>query len=571
MPEYPTALIKTHYIESFLIKEYKVKLIHIYIESYKHLKNINIRLHGGFKCNHVGGILSITSSPTIDTYYKGLSFQAIIGKNGVGKTSILDLISSDGTDPNQQLFMVWYNDKNEYEIHTRYYAPQNVNADKKYKVVHEYLDSNVCIAKINNISEPFSSLNKNMGSVSTLTPSIYKSPKANRRYQNKILSNFFSSSRYYKNELRPKYKVTLYKLDSQKLSKIFSNIERDKNTLILLNKLLLKDNLSIHDIKNTFTSYENDNGISVRNNFILSISSQIAKNNPQLINGSQVQIAAMLLAHIFLTHGISLTSIDLWEREYIDYIYKWIDGGRKSNSFVSEKENAYLTLKNNITAIDDIIVNLSHYENKNYHNIEEFPDRTSFIHSEPNQIQYIIEGLERSKYHLNDAFEYGWDGLSSGELAKALLLANIFRYIQKTNGVANHIILMDEIDIYLHPEWQRKIISEIISLISTESIAEKYQFIITSHSPIVISDLLPENIVSLSKQNNGDIFISDSPGYATQITDLYLQGLHISSTYGEITNDTLTRLLNKKTRTQDDIDIISRISSNNIRNLLEKT
>jgi hypothetical protein len=130
---------------------------------------------------------------------------------------------------------------------------------------------------------------------------------------------------------------------------------------------------------------------------------------------------------------------------------------------------------------------------------------------------------------------------------------------------------MDEIDIYLHPEWQRKIISEIISLISTESIAEKYQFIITSHSPIVISDLLPENIVSLSKQNNGDIFISDSPGYATQITDLYLQGLHISSTYGEITNDTLTRLLNKKTRTQDDIDIISRISSNNIRNLLEKT
>ncbi|MXV30995.1 AAA family ATPase [Aeromonas veronii] len=547
-----------------------MKLIHIYVESYKHLKNINIRLHGGFKCEHVGGVLSIASSPTIDTYYKGSSFQAIIGKNGVGKTSILDLISSDGTDPNQQLFMVWYNDKNEYEIHTRYYAPKDVNADKKYKILHEYLDGNVRIAKINNISEPFSSLNKNMGTVSTLTPSIYKSTKANRRYQNKILSNFFSSSKYYQNELRPKYKITLYKLDDQKLSKIFYNIERDKATHKTLNELLLKKNLNIHDIKNTFISYENDNGISVRNNFILSISSQIAKNNPQLINGSQVQIAAILLAHIFSTHGISLTSIDLWEKEYIDNIDKWSDDVRRSNSFRPEKENTYLTLKNNITAIDNIIVNLSNYDNKNYHNIDEFPDRTTFIHSEPNQIQYIMEGLERSKYHLNDAFEYGWDGLSSGELAKALLLANIFRYIQKTKSVTNHIILMDEIDIYLHPEWQRKIISEIISLISTESVAEKFQFIITSHSPIVISDLLPENIVSLSKRDNGVVFISESPGYATQITDLYLQGLHISSTYGEITNDTLTRLLNKNTRTQDDIDIISRISSNNIRSLLER-
>ncbi|MGL6488026.1 AAA family ATPase [Aeromonas hydrophila] len=149
-------------------------------------------------------------------------------------------------------------------------------------------------------------------------------------------------------------------------------------------------------------------------------------------------------------------------------------------------------------------------------------------------------------------------------------MANIFKYIKASKKNISHIILMDEIDLYLHPEWQRNIISEIISLISIESIPEKFQFIITSHSPIVISDLLPENIVNLSTRNNGDIFISESPGYATQITDLYLQGLHISSTYGEITNKTLARLLTSKTRTQDDIKLIARIASNNIKSLLEK-
>ncbi|MFQ2335496.1 AAA family ATPase [Aeromonas dhakensis] len=547
-----------------------MKLIHIYIESYKHLEKIDIRLHGGFKCSYIHGCLSIEESPTIETYYDGLSFQAIIGKNGVGKTSILDLISSDGTDPNQQLFMVWHNDKNGYEIHTRYYSPNVVTADKKYEIMHEYLDENIRIAKINNISDPFSSLNKNISSISTLTPSIYKSKVANRKYQNKILSNFFSSSKYYQDEFRPKYKVTLYKLDSQKLARIFRSIEKDKPTHELVNLLLSSKNMRMKDLTNSFISYENDHGISVKNNFIISVSIQISKRNPYLINGSQIQTAAIFLAYYFSNNGINLESVQQWEESCIEKIQFMSNKTNKSKSFDSKKEDVYYTLKNNIPTVNNIIKKLIDYSNHNYIDIEEHPDRTIFTHSEPNQIQYLLENLEHSGYHLNDIFEYGWDGLSSGQLAKALLLANIFKYIKASKKNISHIILMDEIDLYLHPEWQRNIISEIISLISIESIPEKFQFIITSHSPIVISDLLPENIVNLSKRDNGDIFISESPGYATQITDLYLQGLHISSTYGEITNKTLARLLTSKIRTQDDIKLIARIDSNNIKSLLEK-
>ncbi|MGL6488027.1 hypothetical protein ACSZNF_13840 [Aeromonas hydrophila] len=322
-----------------------MKLIHIYIESYKHLEKIDIRLHGGFKCSYIDGCLSIEESPTIETYYDGLSFQAIIGKNGVGKTSILDLISSDGTDPNQQLFMVWHNDKNGYEIHTRYYSPNMVTADKKYEVMHEYLDENVRIAKINNISDPFSSLNKNMSSISTLTPSIYKSKIANRKHQNKILSNFFSSSKYYQDELRPKYKVTLYKLDSQKLARIFRSIEKDNPTHELVNLLLSSKNMRMNDLTNSFISYENDHGISVKNNFIISVSIQISKRNPYLINGSQIQTAAIFLAYYFSNNGINLESVQLWEENCIEKIQSLSYNTNKSKSFDSKKEDLYYTLK----------------------------------------------------------------------------------------------------------------------------------------------------------------------------------------------------------------------------------
>jgi predicted ATPase len=59
--------------------------------------------------------------------------------------------------------------------------------------------------------------------------------------------------------------------------------------------------------------------------------------------------------------------------------------------------------------------------------------------------------------------------------------------------------ILDEPDIALHPNWQKKYIQELINLCSKFN--KKIHFIITSHSPFIISDLPKENVIFLDKIN----------------------------------------------------------------------
>lgn len=58
------------------------------------------------------------------------------------------------------------------------------------------------------------------------------------------------------------------------------------------------------------------------------------------------------------------------------------------------------------------------------------------------------------------------------------------------------IVLVDEIDLHLHPEWQRKI----ISFLSEQF--PRTQFIVTTHSPLIVQSAEDINLVLLKKEEN---------------------------------------------------------------------
>lgn len=58
------------------------------------------------------------------------------------------------------------------------------------------------------------------------------------------------------------------------------------------------------------------------------------------------------------------------------------------------------------------------------------------------------------------------------------------------------IVLVDEIDLHLHPEWQRKI----IQFLKTQF--PKTQFIVTTHSPLIIQSMDDINLVLLEKEDD---------------------------------------------------------------------
>lgn len=66
-----------------------------------------------------------------------------------------------------------------------------------------------------------------------------------------------------------------------------------------------------------------------------------------------------------------------------------------------------------------------------------------------------------------------------GDLARRLTLANP----NKDNPLmGNGVVLIDEIELHMHPSWQRKVLKQL------KSTFPNVQFIITTHSPIVLSE-----------------------------------------------------------------------------------
>ena len=78
--------------------------------------------------------------------------------------------------------------------------------------------------------------------------------------------------------------------------------------------------------------------------------------------------------------------------------------------------------------------------------------------------------------------------LSQGEKSLMALVGDIARRLSMLNpGLDNPllgegVVLIDEVDMHLHPRWQRGIVQQLVSTFP------RCQFILTTHSPLVISD-----------------------------------------------------------------------------------
>ena len=96
------------------------------------------------------------------------------------------------------------------------------------------------------------------------------------------------------------------------------------------------------------------------------------------------------------------------------------------------------------------------------------------------------------------------DQLSSGERAYLILLADLARRLQVVQPDAaladiSGIVLIDEIELNLHPNWQRLIIPTLVRVFN------HCQFIITTHSPQVLGEIKNGRILSLYKNQRGEI------------------------------------------------------------------
>ena len=123
-------------------------------------------------------------------------------------------------------------------------------------------------------------------------------------------------------------------------------------------------------------------------------------------------------------------------------------------------------------------------------------------------------GQEYFKIKLIDENEKVLNDLSFGEQQLIFILNQLFalKYDQPNGedceivNFPNYVVLLDEIDVGFHPDWQKRAVNYICDFLKL--IPEKnFHLVFTTHSPFILSDIPKENVIFLEKykENNEEV------------------------------------------------------------------
>lgn len=164
---------------------------------------------------------------------------------------------------------------------------------------------------------------------------------------------------------------------------------------------------------------------------------------------------------------------------------------------------------------------------------------------------------------------FEFKGMSSGEEALLNLYSKIFWVYNTQCCEKESLIFIDEIDLYMHPKWQRGLISYLVedipSLIGKDN---KAQIIVTTHSPIILSDIPKSNILFLENKD-GKCVVSDNEKhrdtFGNNVHTLFLDSFFLSDegTMGAFAEDKINKiidiLMNKEDVNDEDNSILNTI------------
>jgi len=305
-------------------------------------------------------------------------------------------------------------------------------------------------------------------------------------------------------------------------------------------------NIKNLDFKN---GYLEDDIFSLQLNTII-LSEEKKMNNISL---EQKYICKMIVASYPINKHIQLSSFmyypniieasvmnfDSTIREEINYMYettiKYIDNKEK----IYEEENDVNSLLENITnnyhkflfilyiieykfdikQVDNLsnvskLIDFFKQKNKNIIDEEKFNkyfEENNKLHKKISDLTDEEKEIYLKKYP--DFFEFNfidskgreYQKLSYGERTFLAQFLNINFYINTDTLRKNNdlLIIFDEPEVHLHPNWQKNYIYELQTFLSQFN-KQKFHFLFMSHSPFLLSDIPKQNIIFLDKYENGN-------------------------------------------------------------------
>jgi AAA15 family ATPase/GTPase len=162
--------------------------------------------------------------------------------------------------------------------------------------------------------------------------------------------------------------------------------------------------------------------------------------------------------------------------------------------------------------------------------------------------------------------------LSSGETQFIYALQTILYHIININSngkYGNIVLLLDEIELYYHPEYQRVFLNTLLQQIKelTLSNINNIQIIFLTHSPFVLSDIPSSNILRLDK---GRILASGNQTFGANLYDLLKDDFFLKNgVIGDVVRERVSTILAPEHEiSQEDLDFVELIGDPLLKGIL---
>lgn len=142
----------------------------------------------------------------------------------------------------------------------------------------------------------------------------------------------------------------------------------------------------------------------------------------------------------------------------------------------------------------------------------------------------------------NSEKEYiNFDGLSSGEKQRILFINSLTYHLENINSLNNQIyqyryvnIILDEIELYYHPEYQREHIQYLLHNLEKTNLSNIFglNIIFITHSPFILTDIIDTNVLFLDKNNNENILQT----FGANMFELFEKGFFVKDSIGSFSS-----------------------------------
>ncbi|WP_323659499.1 AAA family ATPase [Aliarcobacter butzleri] len=488
-----------------------MELVYLWVENYKNIRNQGFNFSPRFECefkakyyskgNSSGGLkkrirqkssLSITSKMSEFLFPTNVNITTIVGKNGTGKSRLLKLLYGFYTNQlenNVNCFAIFY----DYEQEKYFYLGDK----KKFHCLQEYNElkdtafalfdySLTYQPEFNYEQDKFIYPKKQIDSIKgaiSLTKELI-------RNQKNILLNYFELKKH--NQLdkfkdffiadkiviefhNARFQNTidnkkgLLNDKKQEVIKIISSISVGQTLADFIEKLKEAQN-----ILNKQDSFEKKEEPDFKNLFFLDWfqwCEQIKKDNQEK---------------------------NFWDKDFVN--------NKIWNEFIKDKTVTPQKSFKEIVEMGES--NVPSYEilSDEVKNLNK--DLIDIILASFGQEYFTIKLIDKNQKVLNE--------LSFGEQQLIFILNQLFalRYekfkdieeveaqeIDVEKDINNFIVLLDEIDIGFHPDWQKRAIQYVCDFLKLIP-EKKFHLVFTTHSPFLLSDLPKENVILLQKDED---------------------------------------------------------------------